>query len=344
MFRKVFTFFVLVSCVSPTTVFSEDVLPSEVELQEARELVKKYGETSDKEMQAVVDKAFPMSAEKLQQMKRLMDDYKRLVESPERDYNYITRAVPVDVSPGSKIPKVYFKKDAPLTLAFLDANSNPWQITGLETSANISTTSASIDMKGNPIVNPGKVVVSNKVEASGSSGERSSFTNSGQPVSMGYFLTITPSNYKHGIVTVYLKGAKVPVTIQVSPADKDVDVRVELIVNALQPGAFTANGGFSSRAQDNSPSQSLLNVLMGISPDKAYKKMVLSDPESRGWKKSGEGFVYIRTRLKLLTPETLGESKSIKGVDGTYAYKLPYEFPILAIDNDGETVFIREHD
>jgi hypothetical protein len=291
----------------------------------------------DRELSEAIESVVPMTPEQATRVRKKVDDYKRAMGAPIRNMDFITRSVQVSLSPGEELPTINLAKGMPTTIAFLDSMSRPWQILGKRNSNNLT-------VEGEPIsVSQKAMVQSGKNEGADTNVE----INKNQ---FGYFLTITPKDYSQGIVTVYLEGAKVPVSIRTAPADKAADVRVELMLeavnpkNIMDPNLMEASHRLETETKSRygfDVEQYLMDTLMGIKPSNDVKKIVVSgDTSAKAWMK--EDVLFLRTKFKILSPSTIYPTATTQSIDGTYAYALPYEFPILALGESGETVFIRE--
>lgn len=129
----------------------------------------------------------------------------------------------------------------------------------------------------------------------------------------GFVLSITPRGaFVSGNLVLVLKDLNSTISIDFVPAQKEVDSRSEIRVQAKGP-----NTQLSSIGLPNGLDTSLLSILQGVAPAGA-KELKASTAAVQAWS-SRDGSMYIRTRYKIMSPAFENVTSS---PDGTYAYKM----------------------
>ena len=129
----------------------------------------------------------------------------------------------------------------------------------------------------------------------------------------GFVLSITPRGaFVSGNLVLVLKDLNSTISIDFVPAQKEVDSRSEIRVQAKGPNTQLMSIGLPS-----SLDTSLLSILQGVAPA-GTKELKVSTAAVQAWS-SRDGSMYIRTRYKIMSPAFENVTSS---PDGTYAYKM----------------------
>jgi intracellular multiplication protein IcmK len=183
------------------------------------------------------------------------------------------------LSPGSTSPVIRLFKNRTSTLIITDMTGQPWPITNYD----------------------------------GLSEEDFSVKRLDAPSPDGYVLSITPKGaFVSGNLVVILKGLITPLNIEFVSAQPVVDVSAEIRVQAKGP-----NTQLTSVSLPSALDTSLLSILQGISP-LGSKELKVSSNAVQAWL-AKDGFMYVRTRYKIMSPAFDNVTSS---PDGTYAYKM----------------------
>lgn len=139
------------------------------------------------------------------------------------------------------------------------------------------------------------------------------------------------SPYSDGDIVIRLVGLATPITLELISGQRVVDYRVDIHVSGFGPNTKELPVG---TALPNSADQLLLGVLDGIAPA-GSKMLIVHGADSDAWL-LGE-FLYLRTRLTVLSPGWIGKMVS---PDGMQAYQLPKTSSVL-VSRYGEPVELK---
>lgn len=129
----------------------------------------------------------------------------------------------------------------------------------------------------------------------------------------GYVLSITPKGaFVNGNLAIILKGLPSPLSIDFVSAQKEVDAKTEIRVQAKGP-----NTQYSSIGVPDGIDTALLSILQGVAPQ-GSKALRVSSNAVQAWL-AKDGKMYVRTRYKVMSPAFENVTSS---PDGTYAYKM----------------------
>lgn len=129
----------------------------------------------------------------------------------------------------------------------------------------------------------------------------------------GYVLSVTPKGgFVNGNLALILKGLASPISLEFVSAQKEVDAKTEIRVQAKGP-----NTQFTSIGIPDGIDSSLLSVLQGV-PPQGSKELRVSSNAVQAWL-AKDGRMYVRTRYKVMSPAFENVTSS---PDGTFAYKM----------------------
>ena len=203
----------------------------------------------------------------------------------------VTNSVVASLTPGATPPVIRLFKSFPTALVVVDSTGTPWPVTNF-------VADPSVD-----------------VHRGGESSQAE-----------GASLSLTPKRqFVQGGISVYLKGQSVPVVLTFVSAQKEVDMRTEVRVNARGPNSRIEFAGLPEQANP-----SLLSLLDGVAPSGA-KVLRVSGP-AQAWMSNGK--MLVRTPLSLISPAWIS---SVRSADGTQAYELMPISEIRAM-KDGKIV------
>lgn len=141
------------------------------------------------------------------------------------------------------------------------------------------------------------------------------------------------SMYTYGNLAVTLKGTSTPVMLTLVPGQSEVDYRVDLHVQGQSPDALPTVG----ETEPGQASNTLLNILNGIAPDKAKALTVTGGPcvsdlnNCQAWQ-IGKN-LYLRLPNEVLSPSWMS---SMQSSDGMHAYLLQ-KTPNVLVSNHGQS-------
>lgn len=213
-------------------------------------------------------------------------------EGPTTAAKSVNGFVVAHLSPGSTSPVVRVSKNRTTTIVMTDMTGQPW-----------------------PIVN-----------YDGLSDEDFTVKRLDNPAPDGFVLSITPKGaFVSGNLVLVLKGLQSTISIDFVPAQKEVDARSEIRVQARGPNTQLVSVGLPNSLDTN-----LLSILQGVSPTGA-KELKMSTSAVQGWL-ARDGGMYLRTRYKIMSPAFENVTSS---PDGTYAYKMVPVSVVLYKTDDG---------
>lgn len=197
------------------------------------------------------------------------------VTAPESVNGFVT----AHLAPGSTSPVVRVSKNRTTTIVMTDMAGQPW-----------------------PILN-----------YDGLSEEDFIVKRLDKPGPDGFVLSITPRGaFVSGNLVLVLKDLNSTISIDFVPAQKKVDARTEIRVQAKGPNTQLMSIGLPNGLDTN-----LLSVLQGVAPS-GTRELRVSTPAVQAWT-SRDGSMYLRTRYKIMSPAFENVTSS---PDGTYAYKM----------------------
>lgn len=136
--------------------------------------------------------------------------------------------------------------------------------------------------------------------------------------------------YTYGNLAVKLQGLNTPVMLTLIPGQKAVDYRMDLRVQGYGPNAYPTQ----SQSLPPSANSILLNVLDGVPPPGSKLLDVTGGPAD-AWSKDDR--LYLRTRLKVLSP---GWVSVMSSADGMNAYEMS-KTPVLLASWRGKVLQLR---
>lgn len=200
-------------------------------------------------------------------------------EGPTSAPKSVNGFVVAHLAPGSTSPVVRVSKNRTTTIVLTDMAGQPW-----------------------PILN-----------YDGLSEEDFIVKRLDKPGPDGFVLSITPKGaFVSGNLVLVLKDLNSTISIDFVPAQKEVDSRSEIRVQARGPNTQLMAIGLPS-----SLDTSLLSVLQGVAPS-GTKELKTSTAAVQAWS-TRDGRMYVRTRYKIMSPAFENVTSS---PDGTYAYKM----------------------
>jgi len=200
-------------------------------------------------------------------------------EAPVTPPKSINGVLTANLSPGSTPPVIRLSQNRSSAIIITDTTGQPW-----------------------PIIN-----------YDGLSEEDFTVKRLDNPSPDGYVLSVTPKNaFVSGNLVLILKGLPSPLSIDFVSAQKEVDSKTEIRVQAKGP-----NTQYSSISLPEGLDTSLLSLLQGVAPQNA-KELKTSSNAVQAWL-ARDGKMYVRTRYKVMSPAFENVTSS---PDGTYAYKM----------------------
>ena len=146
----------------------------------------------------------------------------------------------------------------------------------------------------------------------------------------GFIFSITPKgSFVQGNLVIIPEGLNSSLSIDFIPAQKEVDVKTEIRIQAKGPKTQIMSSGLPSGIDTN-----LLSVLQGVTPE-GSKMLKTSSNAVQAWSAS-DGNMYVRTRYKVRSPAPINITSS---PDGTFAYKMvpvPVVLYLSEDNRDGE--------
>lgn len=136
--------------------------------------------------------------------------------------------------------------------------------------------------------------------------------------------------YTYGNLAVKLQGLNTPVMLTLIPGQKAVDYRMDLRVQGYGPNAYPTQ----TQSLPPSANSVLLNVLDGVPPPGSKLLDVTGGP-AEAWEKDDR--LYLRTRLKVLSP---GWVSVMSSADGMNAYEMS-KTPVLLVSWRGKVLQLR---
>lgn len=131
------------------------------------------------------------------------------------------------------------------------------------------------------------------------------------------------ASYMIGNLAVQLKGLNTPVMITLIPGQTALDYRVDMRVPKLGPNAAPVLVNMPQTSDSR-----LLGALDGIAPTSSKSLQVDGGGDTQVW--MGQKFMFLRTRLTLLSPSWLA---TVNSADGMHAYKLTPASVLLTMDH-----------
>lgn len=210
--------------------------------------------------------------------KDLYGKVKVMNEPPTTPAKSVNGVLTASLSPGATPPVIRLSKNRSSSIIITDMNGQPW-----------------------PIIN-----------YDGLSDEDFTVKRLDNPAPDGYVLSVTPKGtVVSGNLILILKGLPSPVSIDFVSAQKEVDTKTEIRLQAKGP-----NTQYSSISLPDGIDTSLLSLLQGVAPQGA-KELKVSSNAVQAWVKDSK--MYVRTRYKIMSPAFENVTSS---PDGTYAYKM----------------------
>jgi intracellular multiplication protein IcmK len=242
--------------------------------------------------QAVNDALPEDTAKELKELKRRVDEVLRVSATPVNTAAKPNSShVELTQQPGEETPIVRLAPGVPTNLIFTDVTGAPWPI---------------------------------EYAVPGTGGQFEILMPSADTPT----LQLRPKTpYAYGGASIKLVGNPIPVSIQVTAAQKIVDVRLDIVILKKGPNAqapMVDSGSTASMPHD----AILTTFLYGIAPSGA-RELKSTSRSVKAW--NYDGLLYVRSTVPLVSPNPIRQSRT---VDGTYAYVLP-QVPIVNITADG---------
>lgn len=209
-----------------------------------------------------------MTPDEIREFRKMIDArQKAAAETPHKVPLARNRSIDVALSPGDKNPEVQVWFGYNTTIAIFDITGQPWQILKFS--------------------NGNEKEIS--VEA---------------PIESGHFLSIRPKQpYASGNLTVFLKGMRVPLTIDMNGKGEELDSGANLRIAMRGPDSATLTAAESGPPSVGNPV--LAAFLQGIPPSDA-EMLAVHGADARAWRYKGH--YYIQTRDVILSPGTTDQS------------------------------------
>lgn len=129
----------------------------------------------------------------------------------------------------------------------------------------------------------------------------------------GSVISVTPKGeFVTGNLVLVLMGLPTPIIIDFVSAQKEVDEMTQIRVQAKGP-----NSSYTTIGLPDTVDSKLLSILQGVPPSSS-KELSVSTNAVQAWD-AEDGFMYLRTRYKIMAPAFEQVSSS---PDGTNAYKM----------------------
>jgi intracellular multiplication protein IcmK len=218
---------------------------------------------------------------KIRQLNRDLYNKGRVInETPTTPPRSVNDVVTASLAPGATPPVVRLAKNRTTAIIITDMTGQPW-----------------------PIIN-----------YDGLSDEDFTVKRLDNPAPDGYVLSVTPKGaFVSGNLEIVLKGLPSPISIDFVSAQKEVDARKEIRVQAKGP-----NTQFTTIGMPESLDTTLLSILQGVAPQGA-KSLTVSSAAVQAWLSRDGSSMYLRTRYKIMSPAFENVTSS---PDGTFAYKM----------------------
>jgi intracellular multiplication protein IcmK len=218
---------------------------------------------------------------KIRQLNRDLYNKGRVInETPTTPPRSVNDVVTASLAPGATPPVVRLAKNRTTAIIITDMTGQPW-----------------------PIIN-----------YDGLSDEDFTVKRLDNPAPDGYVLSVTPKGaFVSGNLEIVLKGLPSPISIDFVSAQKEVDARKEIRVQAKGP-----NTQFTTIGMPESLDTTLLSILQGVAPQGA-KSLNVSSAAVQAWVSRDGSSMYLRTRYKIMSPAFENVTSS---PDGTFAYKM----------------------
>lgn len=274
----------------------------------------------------------------------LVDELARRIEGQRRASERVTnpvlaipvnRSVNVNLGPGGTTPIVQTVMGYPTSIAFLDADGQPWPI-HWDVNSNPAIPAASAP-PGATAAPAGAVAGVGPAVSYGTGFEVD------VPVKGGNVLNITTrSPGPRGGLTVMLEGANAPLAFLLMGNDKGdrrFDSRLAAMVAGRGPNARArpAGAGFAGPGVPVTGAAHLTSMLDGVAPAAAVPLGVsgMSPDDIRAWRLGDKA--YLRTRVRVVSPQPVATAR---GLDGVTIYEIP-AVPIVLVSSGGQTLSIR---
>lgn len=142
------------------------------------------------------------------------------------------------------------------------------------------------------------------------------------------------SAYANGNMVVQLLNLKTPIVITITSDQKKVDYRLDMRVPGRGPNAKASLIGSKIITR---PSELLANLLEGVAP-KGSRPLHVEGGNAQAWIcECAEGYMYLRTKLVVLSPSWHAYMRS---ADGMQAYRMD-KTPLILASDKGKTVQLR---
>lgn len=233
------------------------------------------------------------SKKKIRELNRdLYNQGKVLGETPITPPRSVNGMLSASLSPGATPPVIRLFKNRTTTIVLTDMSGQPWPISNYDGL-------------------PAEDFIVKRLD---------------KPAPEGSIISITPRGASvSGNLSLVLKGINSAVVLDFVPAQKEMDAKTEIRVQAAGP-----NTQFKSVGLPQALDTALLSVLQGVAPD-GSKPLSVSTNAAQAWLNK-DGSMYIRTRYQLLSPAFENRTSS---PDGTYAYKMVSVPVVLFKTEDG---------
>lgn len=218
--------------------------------------------------------------ERIREINRKIYDKARVInEPPVPQPEAVISTATANLSPGSMPPVVRLFKNRSTSIVMTDNTGAAWPIVNYEIGSSEDFTVRRMD----------------------------------KPAPEGSVLTVTPNgSHVSTNIILFLKDLPTPVVLELVSAQKKVDYRIDIRVQAKGPNSQLVAAGLPDQIDTR-----LLAVLSGIAPTGA-KDLKTTTGAVQAWL-TKDGKMFVRTRYRVMSPAFEQVTSS---PDGTYAYKM----------------------
>lgn len=269
-----------------------------------------------------MDLLFPLSpAEKIELREREMED-QQATYRPLRDVKPVRELVQISGN-ADRMPEIKVTPDYPTSIVFTDITGAPWPINYIGQTNSLAT-----------IEQPTGTDNSVVIFANNSAGRKS--------------------------VSVFLEGLTLPVTITITGSSKDYHALKHIRITERGPNSqendllrasnrssrsnnLDVMGGGGDHDGDSGKLDRVLNSLAYKVTPEGFTRLKTSDPSVDAWIEDSEPkFLYVMTKYTLVAPAPRAGARSVTPLqDGVRIYIIPRINPVMALNSQGERVYLR---
>lgn len=145
-------------------------------------------------------------------------------------------------------------------------------------------------------------------------------------VATNKFTVVPMDDHVSTSMMVYLEGAPAPIPFIVATAQPEVDLRMDVTVEARGPNAVMPT--LSRNLTESVPAE-LTSMLSGITPNAAKPLRVTASDvaDVKAWVIGTR--MYVRARATVIAPPVPKDGKVVTGTDGTKVFELPFAPEVL---------------